>query len=258
MNTVPNPLPVGFNSLTMSYSGDSNWTAVTSAPVIVNAAKANFVFHNFPTSSSLSTGTDFAINGSGTWSAVATPPTPLSSAELMENGDVVATAGFLSASNPPQFSYGFNVNSRAHPLAAGAHTFTVYYPGDVSWNPATSTSLSVTITPIAAAMSLTSNLGTFGSMVQGTAIMYSAKMTGVLGVAGGDVPYATGAVQFYVDGVAAGSAIPLVNVSPRSPPRLFRRDNTPSPPATAATPCTASTTTSGVVTVVTRAPTFSP
>jgi Bacterial Ig-like domain (group 3) len=173
---------------------------------------------------------------------------------LIENGNVVATSGFQSTSSAPQFSYVFNLNSRAHPLAAGAHIFTVYYPGDASWNPATSTSLSVTITPIAPTMSLTSNLGTFGSVVQGTAIMYSAKMTGVLGVAGGIEPYPTGAVQFYVDGVAAGGPVPLVNgVAAFSTSALTTGQHTITAGFGGDSFYT-SATTSGVVTVVTQGP----
>jgi hypothetical protein len=73
---------------------------------------------------------------------------------------------------------------------------------DAHWVSASTTPITVTVGGDIPTFALSSNLGSFGSVVQGTSITFTATATGGAGLA-------TGTVQFYLDGSVAGSPVTM-------------------------------------------------
>src|SRR5205814_436281 len=118
---------------------------------------------------------------------------------LLDNGAVIASQT-LTRSSPHAIS--FSVNTSTHPLSAGTNVLSMSFVQDAHWLSATTAPITVTVSADIPAFALSSNLGSFGSVVQGTTIIFTATATGAAGVP-------TGNVQFNVDGTAAGSPVTM-------------------------------------------------
>jgi hypothetical protein len=89
-------------------------------------------------------------------------------------------------------------------LSAGAHSFTLQYPGTAQWTAATTGVVSVTISGDTPKLALASSIGSYLNVVQGTSVAFTVTAGAV-----NSLPAPTGTVQFSVDGTPAGSPVAL-------------------------------------------------
>jgi Bacterial Ig-like domain (group 3)/FG-GAP-like repeat len=213
LNPATSPFVLGANSLTASYSGNSQWNASTSVQYSYQIAQGvtslggltcSAARGYFPASTISCTAT-FQAN----WGNYPVPPPP-GLVSLLVNGQPVggeAIPDFPPGSDGVHFALTaqFQINTSAEPLAAGSYALTMSYPGGGGWQSATSNAVNITITPPVPTFSLTSSLGTYGSAVEGTPVTFTATAVGN----GAGVP--TGTVQFYINSAAAGSPVTMAS-----------------------------------------------
>lgn len=210
--TITQPIAGTGEAATISYSGDSNWQAGSLASTLPTVEQGS------PSLSSVSctplsalVGVQITCDGTlyASWRYPVISPT--GSVELLNNGLVVATVPLSPVlGDSKQYNFNFNLNTQSQPLTAGTYTFGLYYSGDNSWQseaspagPGDSVMVQANVPPF----TLTSSLGTYPSAVQGTPVTFTA--TALSCNCGDGLP--TGTVQFFIDGTAAGSPVPLVN-----------------------------------------------
>ena len=200
VNTVAIPLSAGAHVFSLRYSGDSKWPASASGTTTITVALGTDTLPlAYSRAASVASGTQIVFTG--TLATNAGGPAPTSSVVLLGNGTTLAQSTL--SGNPP-FNLSFIMNTSSHPLAAGRYVFGLSYAGDSHWLASNSSMQNITITGIAPGFSLTSNMGSFSSTVQGTTLVFTAAVTGASGL-----PSPAGSVQFYVDKVAAGGPVPL-------------------------------------------------
>jgi hypothetical protein len=192
---------LGSNTVTAQYSGDSLWGQSTSSPLTFQLVLGQPVFSGFSCSASSpdAAGATFSCMATFTASWSMIEPAPTNPVNLLDNGTVVASKT-LTGSSP--YAIAFTLNSPTSPLTSGTHALSMSFAQDAHWLSATTAPITVTVGADIPAFALSSNLGSFGSVVQGTTITFTATATG-----GAGVP--TGTVQFYVDGAAAGSPVAM-------------------------------------------------
>lgn len=201
LNPIASGFALGANTLVASYSGDSNWSSSTSGPVTYQIQQGQPSFSGFSCSAANSpVGASLTCTSSLMWSwPHYTPPSPTGSVTLLDNGTAIGSEAISGGSS---FGISFSINTTSSPLAAGSHVLSLSYAGDSGWLSASSGSQTVTLTPAAPTFMLTSNLGSYGSVVQGTTVTFT-------GTVGGAVGTPTGTVQFYIDGTAAGAPVTM-------------------------------------------------
>jgi len=195
-------LSAGADTLTVSYSGDSNYSSATgTASVTVTTpltptVKATPAVSTLPMSSSLSVGV--AVTGSGA--------TPTGSVTLSGGGYTSAATSLSSGSA--------TIVIPASSLSVGADTLTVTYSGDANYSSATGTaSVTVTAVPLTPTVKVTpaENALDTGSALSVTAAVTGAGATptGTVTLTGGG--YTSAAVT--LSGGSATIAIPANSLS---------------------------------------------
>ncbi len=193
---------LGAHSVTAAYSGDSNYAGVTSTVFTfkVISQLSNTLLLNLGSASPVASGSAFSITAAMHYGTVPGAPQSTGTISLIEDGKTVATQPITG--NMAVFS----VNTSANPLSAGSHTFSASYTGDTVYLPSTSSTAMLTVTGNLPTFKLTSDVGSFSNVVQGTPLAFTATVGAVSGL-----PTPTGTVQFFVDTVIAGSPVTLTN-----------------------------------------------
>jgi hypothetical protein len=203
LNPLSAGLVLGPNTITAHYLGDSSWNASVSSPTTLNVVMGQPTFSNFTCGSNTNVAAGAVVTCTATFTASLTGsgnnPTPTNPVNLMDNGVVIASQVLVGSTN---FAISFQINTTSNPLSAGPHVLGMSFAQDANWLSATSSSAALTVNGNTPTFTLASNLGSFGSVVQGTPITFTATATGTVGVA-------TGTVQFNVDGTPAGTAVPM-------------------------------------------------
>ncbi len=156
-------LPGGSYQLTAKYGGDGNFAASTSTPVSmtvtpeasVTSVLGQYIYTSFASSATETLASTIANNGQvpfgSEWSFTATPTGNEQNALALGTGTATFTDGSTTAAIP------LNANGTATwtppNLAIGAHSLTVTYPGDASYQASTSTPLAFTVVKGSAAFS---------------------------------------------------------------------------------------------------------
>ncbi len=157
-------LAVGTHSITITYSGDTNFTASTSAVIPVVVSVPGKVTTNTLLSASanqLTSGTSvtFSANVAPTSGSAA----PTGTVSFLDSQSALGTATLSAGS--AQFT--------AANLSAGTHSITAAYSGDSNFQPSTSAVATITVTPAAvppdyslsvSSPSLTVKSGTIGTL----------------------------------------------------------------------------------------------
>jgi hypothetical protein len=185
-------LGVGADTLTVSYSGDSNYSSATGmASVTVTTpltptVKATPAVSTLPTSSSLSVGV--AVTGSGT--------TPTGSVTLSGGGYTSAATSLSSGSA--------TIVIPAGSLSVGADTLTVSYSGDSNYSSATGTaSVTVTAVPLTPTVKVTPGENALDS---GSALSVTTAVTGAGATPTGTVTLTGGGYTSAAVTLSGGSA----------------------------------------------------
>jgi hypothetical protein len=151
-------------------------------------------------------GTPFTLNGGLQIQSPAGAPPPASqpagSVNLLDNGNVIATSNFVGNTS---YNFPFQINTAASPLTAGAHSFTLSYPGNGLFTGSTSAPVNLTVDAVAT-ISLSGNVPAAGLQYVGSQV----KITAAIGNLGhGAAP--TGTVQFYDNGASIGAPVSILN-----------------------------------------------
>jgi hypothetical protein len=181
-------LSVGSHTITVSYSGDSNFTGSTSSAITQTVNQAS-------TSTSVSSGTNPSVFGqSVTFTAqvsVSSPGagTPAGTVTFSDGGSSIGS-GSVSPSGIATFA--------TSGLAVGSHTITASYGGDANFTGSSSSAITQTVNQASSSSSLASseNPSTFGDPT------FTVTVSAV--PPGNGTP--TGTVAFTIDGSPAGSA----------------------------------------------------
>jgi hypothetical protein len=205
-NATAAPFVVGTNTLTASYSGDSHWSA--------DSISENYQLVQGTTSltggckGTVVSGTSIDCGGQLSWSSPITPPAgPAGTFTVSANGNTVGTLSLppmnVSATGSEQVSV--PVNTASQPLAPGTYNMALSYLGGNGWLGSSVTS-TLTVTGNVPTFTLTSNLGSYSSVVQGTPVTFTATAGATSGLG---TP--TGTVQFYVNGTPAGNPVTMTD-----------------------------------------------
>ena len=136
INIPAGSLAVGTDTLTATYSGDSNYSTATGATSVTVTLPTPTVTVT-PSSSSITT--EQALNVTVTISGGSGNPTPTGTVKLT-SGSYTSAATTLSGGTA-------TINIPAGSLAVGTDTLTATYSGDSNYSPASGTN-SVTVTPV--------------------------------------------------------------------------------------------------------------
>jgi sugar lactone lactonase YvrE len=177
-------LSAGSHSITAVYSGDANYTGVTS-PAVAQVVKA-------VTSTSVTSDTVSPVFGQTVNLIAAVSPTPGGGNVQFLDGAVVLGTATIA---------GPTVTLAVSNLAVGAHTITAAYSGDATDTPSTSSAITITVAKANSSVALLSgvNPATFGQTVTFTATVSPAAATG-------SVQFLDGATVLGTVTVSGGSA----------------------------------------------------
>ena len=181
----------GTRTITAAYSGDSNYLAPASSPVVsqkVNAVAATATVSGSPNPSTYGTSVTFTAQVP----AIAGGVTPSGTIQFFADASTTPLAGNVSYS---VVNGVYTATLATAALTGGPHTVVAKYAGDTNYASATSASVSQQVSQATIAASLTSSAsGTTPAL--GTAVTLTARVSGVT----------TGTVQF-LDGttVLAGT-----------------------------------------------------
>ncbi|WP_350449114.1 Ig-like domain-containing protein [Paracidobacterium acidisoli] len=208
VNSLTSPLTPGTHVFTLSYPGDAHWSsssASSGTSILIQHATSNLILVLPTAPVSAEVGSPIKIVGALSELGSNPAPNPTGDVQLLDGTIVIASVP-LSGFTPGTTSVtvNFSVNTPAAPLSDGMHQLSLNYPGDSIWIGHPSGSLAVTITGNVPKFTLTSNVGAFPNAVHGTPVTFTATAGAVNGLA---TP--TGTVQFYIDGAAAGSPVPM-------------------------------------------------
>jgi hypothetical protein len=178
-------LSVGSHSITAKYSGDSNFSASTSAPVTQTVNRAT-------TSTTVTSNLNPAAFGQSiTFTATVQPSaggTPTGTVTLVDGGTNALATVTLSAAGNAQFTVGT--------LSVGSHSLTVVYAGDANFSSSTTTSL---VESVNAATTTTTISSSANPSVFGQAVTFTATVQPPTGTT------ATGTVTFMDGSTSLGS-----------------------------------------------------
>ncbi len=187
--TVPAPgLPVGTDSITATFAGNSSFSAVTSAPLIVTVAKAT------PTLVLTSSAATITVGAAETLTLAlpAADPAPTGTVTFLMGA---ATLGSSTIANG---SANFTTNT----LPAGKDTITAFWSGDDTFTAATSPAIVVMVAPT---LTLTAASGTIYAGVSDTITIILAP-TGNSIVPTGTITLSSGSYKSSATALSAGSA----------------------------------------------------
>lgn len=187
--TVPAPgLPVGTDSLTATFAGNSSFSAVTSAPLTVTVAKAT------PTLVLTSSAATITVGAAETLTLTlpTTDPTPAGTVTFLMG------ATTLGSSTVANGSAQFTTSS----LPAGKDTIAASWSGDDTFTAATSPAIVVMVAPT---LTLTAAIGTIYAGVADT-ITIALAPTGNAIVPTGTITLSSGSYKSSATPLSAGSA----------------------------------------------------
>ena len=196
-------LPLGADSITASYAGDSNYLPSSSSAIPVQVTP-----NTLPASSTLVFPTPYAVlyGGGILYTAIITPasPSPTGTLQFAVDGNnvgtpqTVVTGGFAA------------LNTTVAGLSPGLHNLTGTYSGDAQYASSMSVSAAflVTTTGTASHVSFTADPT---NVVQGTYVSVPTTVSPAAPSAGAATP--TGTVQLVLDGSLYGSKFPLTDAA---------------------------------------------
>jgi len=175
-------LPVGSNSLTAVYSGDSGNAGSTSAAVVQTVAKAN------STTTLAGPASPLNVGQGATFTATVAPSSGTGTVQFLDGTLVIGTVAVNNG------TAAFFTTA----LAAGTHSITAAYSGDGALNPSTSAAVAVQVVKYSTTTTLTTspNPSLFTAQLSLTATV--------------STPEASGTVQFY-DGTAVLGSATIIN-----------------------------------------------
>ena len=176
-------LPAGANTLTVSYSGDSNYALATQT-VSINVTKITPTLTLAPSSTTITGNQQFTITGSVSSATSGSIPAPTGTITFSGGGLAFQLCSLASGSCMPTYT---------GTLTNGTDTITASYSGDSNYNAATaSVQITATVlTPAVAVKVLTSALTTTtAAQVQTTVTGSGATPTGTVTLSNGSVAYA--------------------------------------------------------------------
>jgi Bacterial Ig-like domain (group 3) len=183
-------LPLGSNSITVSYASDGNYASNTSAVLneTINQAATKTVV---ATSGSPST-----FGQSVTFTATVTVKspgsgTPTTGTVQFKDGSTVIGTGTLNGSGQATYT--------TSALAVGSHSITAVFEGDTDFTTSTSAAITQRVTKATASASVSSS---DDSVATGTSVTLTATVTPT--TPGGTMP--TGTVTFYSGSTVLGTA----------------------------------------------------
>ncbi len=170
-------LPIGTNSITATYNGDSIYFPITSAPFPQSVQKA------YTTTSITVSGPNPTVYGSSsTLLASVSPSTSTGTIQFLSSGNVLGTASVTNGQ--AQFTTGI--------LPVSTYSLTAVYSGDVNYLASTASAIQLIVTKVTPAITLVANPSTSTS---GQAVTLTATFTPAS---------ATGAAQFMNGGTQLG------------------------------------------------------
>jgi hypothetical protein len=203
--TLPaNRLPVGVNAVTVSYAGDTNYAASSSAPVFVTVTgSTQGASSTFLTLSSATV----APGASYTFTATVTSPAP---ANPLPTGTITfASEGRLVTTPVSLLSGTATVSSPNIAIPPGTHQITAIYSGDANYQSSVSAASSFTLSP--GTLPTTTTIAINSSTVtQGAGITVVAAISPV-------TPTPTGTLQLILDGNLYGGLVALTGASTSLP-----------------------------------------
>jgi sugar lactone lactonase YvrE len=175
-------LPVGSDSITASYAGDSSYIASASSPMVELITQASMTL-TLAGPATVNVGTQAVF----TVLLTAPGPAPTAVLTLRDGGAVVGTQAVTA---PGTFT--FTTSS----LALGTHTLTASYAGDANYGTTASNAITVVVQQGAATTSLQSSLN---PQIVGQSVTLTATVTSVS-------PNVTGTISFTDGSASLGSA----------------------------------------------------
>ena len=197
----------GTFSVTAVYSGDSNYAASTGTASVTVTAPV------LPATTNTLTGTTGTISTQQTASYTATIT---SGTAGTPTGTVQFYKGTTALGSPVTLS-GAKASLSGLSLGAGTFSITAVYSGDTNYAASTSNALSVTVNTVPTSISVTPANATI------TTVQTQVFTATLVNSSGTGTP--TGTVQFSVDGVAKGSAVPLSGLTATSAAFSFSSGN---------------------------------
>lgn len=199
-----NTLSGGNHTITAVYNSDTNFTAVTSTPVVQNVILANTTTSIFSITTNPSEIGQPVILKANVVGSVSNPPlSPSGTVTFFDGATPIGTAPLTMLS-----SNAGNATLTISNFTLGAHSLTAHYSSDVNYNASTSTPMvqNVTTTTTANTIVTSHTPSVFGETVNFISTISS-------NIPGGGSP--TGFVQFYNGTMSLGTA-PLVPLGPNT------------------------------------------
>ena len=187
--TVPAPgLPVGTDSITATFAGNSSFSAVTSAPLTVTVAKATPTLVLTSSAATITVGSAETL----TLTLPAADPTPAGTVTFLMGSTALGSGSVTNGSAQ------FTTNT----LPAGKDTITASWSGDDTYTAATSPAIVVMVAP---AFTITSAASTIYEGVADT-ITIALAATGNSIVPTGTITLSSGSYKSSATALSAGSA----------------------------------------------------
>jgi trimeric autotransporter adhesin len=184
---VSSGLVIGGNNIVASYSGDSNYAAKDSQPVVVTLEKSTTTATVKPATLTPTGGASLDVTVSIT---VGTPPegekAPTGAVTLNVDGAPTATAALTTAGGVTSASFTITVPP------AGSHALQAVYAGDDNYAASTSSPVTITVSKFASVTTLTAQPAT---LTPGIPEAFTAVVNAAPGVSTTIAP--TGTVSFY-------------------------------------------------------------
>jgi hypothetical protein len=184
---VTSGLVVGGNNVVAGYSGDSNYAAKNSQPVVVTLEKSTTSLTVTPATTTPTAGASLAVSVPVT---VGSPPAgednPTGAVTLNVDGKPTATAALATAGGVTSAS--FNITAPA----AGSHALQAVYNGDDNYEASTSPAVTITVSKFASVTTLTASPA---ALQPGIPEALTAVVNAAAGVSTTIAP--TGTVSFY-------------------------------------------------------------
>src|SRR5205085_39446 len=188
-------LTVGNHTITVSYAGDVNFNASTSAAITqtVNKGASSTTVMSSVNPTVFGQSTTFTATVAASGSAVGTPGGTVT---FLDGDSTLASAT----------SFPTRRSSDLSNLTVGNHTITVSYAGDVNFNASTSAAITQTVNKGASSTTVTSSVNptVFGQSTTFTATV--AASGSAVGTPGGNVTFLDGGVSFGSATLSSGTA----------------------------------------------------
>ena len=184
---VSSGMVLGGNNIVASYSGDSNYAAKNSQPVVVTLEKSTTTATVTPATLTPAAGSNLGVTVS---IAAGSPPageqSPTGAVTLNVDGAPAGTAALTTAGGVTAASFVITAP------AAGTHALQAIYAGDNNYAGSTSSQVSITVSKFASVTTLTASPST---LQPGIPMAFTAVVNAAAGVSTSIAP--TGTVNFY-------------------------------------------------------------